>query len=228
MSEPSEREHVHNSLHTLLSVSAADTFDVMADDCQSEEQSGASRRNILNFLTDQAKQERAKSLESGDDMEAEDIFREGFYAVLKVAAPAEQTLVLSLLLPLSSISGKHATRERASTFCRHLTESIEPRSSSDITLPVIDLLGDLVKRKAPVDPRCLVSFLANHGAVVLGLAVDHASATAVDLIKRVNEWTEQAIDEWKVGKESGEGEAEEQLAPAFGVTMVDAVLVRGV
>jgi len=127
LAAPRELQLVRESIFILLSVSPTDVFAVMADDCKgSQEETGASRRNILEFLETAGKGPGPLRgiLESGDYLDAEKVFREGFTEVLTTTAIAETRLVLGLLSPLSTVSGKNATIASTSAFIRIMTTSL--------------------------------------------------------------------------------------------------------
>ncbi len=199
----------------------------MADDCKgSEEETGASRRNILEFLETPAASARKDILESGEHLEAEKVFREGFIDVLGTTAIAETRLVLGLLVPLSTVSGKNATMASASGFARTMTSSLHPGSSTALTQPLIRLFADFVTRNPSIEPRYALLFLSAHGGAVVAMAVEKQDPAAKGLVDKLRAWTSGAIVAW-----SGKAAEEEQdvsassLVPSFSRTMLDASLV---
>lgn len=227
MVAPRELRHVRESLYTLLTVSPTDAFAVMADDCKgSEEETGASRRNILGYLEGPAASARRDILESGHNLDAEKVFREGFTEVLGTTAISETRLVVGLLIPLSTISGKHATIASTSAFVRTLTNSLHPGSSTALTQPLVRLFADLIRRKPPLDPRYATLFLSAHGGAVVALAIEKEDAVAVGLVEKLRLWTTGAIAAWSAkSSEEDQDVSLSRLAPTFCKTVLDALRV---
>lgn len=226
MTAPRELKHVRESLYTLLTVSPTDVFAVMADDCKgSEEETGASRRNILEFLEIPAASVK-EILESGNHLDAEKVFREGFIDVLTTTAIAETRLVLGLLIPLSTVSGKRATTGSSSAFIRTMTTSLHPGSSTALTGPLVRLFAEFIDRDPPVDPRYALLFFSAHGGAVVALALEKQDSRAKGLIERLKAWTGAAVKSWSDKASEEEGDVSAQtLVPRLCTTLVDALLV---
>ena len=224
---PRELKHVQESLLALLSVSPADVFTVMTDDCKgSEEETGASRRNILAFLEGPAAEARRDILESGDHVDAEKTFHSGFIDVLQTTAIAETRLVLGLLLPLSIFSGRNASPASASAFCKTLAGSLHRGSSTALTQPLIRLFAAFVGRNPPLDPRYALMFLSNHGAALIALALEKQDGVAVGLVERSRGWTAGALILWLKGTlDSDQDISSSSLIPAFCNTTLDGLMV---
>ena len=225
LSAPKELKLVHEALCLLLSVSASDVFAVMADDCRgSEEETGASRRNILDFLQKDAVNQRKDILESGNHQDVEATFRTGFEGVLETTAIAETRLVLGLLLPLSTISGKNATPESAGRFARTLAVSLRAGSSTPLTTPLIRLFAEFVKPNPPLEAPEALNFLAAHGAAVVLMALEKDDRAAILLIGGLTRWVDETVKLWKT--KPGKGDlAENKLVPTVCSSLLSTLLV---
>ena len=224
LAAPRELKYVRDSLYTLMAVDPAEVFGIMADDCKgSEDETGASRRNILDFL-EQSAQQRADILESGNNVEAEQVFRDGFISALPTCALAETRQVLGLLLPLSTISGRNASEERATDFCKTLTASLHHGSSQVLAAPLVRLFADLTKRTALVDARAALAFLGAHGGAVVGLAMD-GDETGRAVVERMKNWVSRAIDAWRSSRKADADLTEAKVLPQLCSTILGAFLV---
>ncbi|WVQ95215.1 hypothetical protein IAU59_002310 [Kwoniella sp. CBS 9459] len=195
--QPRELKHVRESLQMLLTVSPIDVLSVMIDDCRgSEEETGASRRNIIEYLYNDARGFRRDTLENrgaaangnsngngnGDKehaVEVERVFREGFLEVLdRVKGEEEVRMILDMLKDLPSISGQGATPETKTRFLRALTRSSAPRSGAnpEESASVLHIFVEYVERASPVDPRYAMSFVGVHGKALIKLALAMPSA----------------------------------------------------
>lgn len=195
----------------------------MADDCKgSEEETGASRRNIVEYLHKDCAEIRKAVLESGKNAAAESVFRAGFTDVLKVTAATETMMVLDMLLPLPSITGKTAKPEATNAYLRTLADSLKPDSSTNATLGHIKLFADLVDR-APrnIDASAALSFFGKHGGAVVEAVLVKDDRSALVLVKRMLGWVDDAISSWK---KSGEG-SEDGLVKDCVLAMVEELLV---
>ena len=199
----------------------------MADDCKgSEEETGASRRNILEFLEGPAAGARRDILESGSHLDAEKIFRDGFIEVLGTTAIAETRLVLGLLVPLSTLSGKNATIAASSTFIRSMTSSLHPGSSTALTQPLIRLFADYVGRKPPLDPRYALLFLSEHGGPLINLAIEKHEVNALALVEALKGWIKDALTLWTgTAVDREEHVAGTNLVPRYCKTILQALSV---
>lgn len=220
---PSEVKHVRQALYDLLDVSAADVLSMMAEDCKgAEEETGASRRNVLDFLQS-AKEKRAEILESGRNLEAEKVFAEGFYDVMGTTAIAETRQILGLLLPLSTVSGKNSTPHTTGKFAKALSRCLHSNSPVGLTTPLLRLWAELDKRNPRLDPRWTLYFLAEHGAAVVSLVADKDDKMAREvLLSPIRDISKlrKALDQ----RVSGDLD-ERKLLPAFAQTILDAALV---
>lgn len=206
-----------------MDISPSDVFSMMAEDCKgSEDETGASRRNILDFLV-AAKDKRSEILESGDHIDAECVFADGFYEVMATTAIAETRQILGLLLPLSTISGRRATSESTGKFAKTLTKCPHPDSSPGLASPLVRLWIDLDKRHRWMDPGWTLYFLADHGAAVVSLMADKEDKQAKELLLFPTR------DPSKLRKSleymSAPELDQEKLLPSFASTMVKSALV---
>ena len=197
---------------------------MMAEDCKSsEDETGASRRNILDFLVG-AKEKRAEILESGKHINAEHVFADVFYEVMATTAFPETRQILSLLLPLSTISGRKATSETTARYAKRLTRSLRPDSSVVLTTPLVRLWMDLEKRMSWFDNRWSIFFLADHGAAVVSLLEEKKDKQARELLLLPTRDTKRLERSLEFRSDIPELDARE-LLPPFIVTMVKAALV---
>ena len=222
MIAPKELEHVRTALLTLLSVAPSDVLTVMADDCKgSEAETGASRRNILDFIEQQAKGFRDEVLASGNNVEAEEVFRNGFYDALANCESTEKKQILGMISTVSTISGKNATAETSAEFVRHLTESIRPNSTSSSTIPYLNLFSTFLSRNPPLDPRYLILFLASHGGTVVSLAFEKADKAAIALLDRLKLGIAEVI---RGGLSNGTMDLK-RVIPEFGKAILEEIIV---
>ena len=186
MTAPKELVHVRQSLLTLIDLSPIDAFSVMIDDCRgSEEETGASRRNILEFLRDIAAEKRKVFLESGEDVEAEAAFLKGFIEVLKTTGIAESRLILGFLLPLSIVSGGNAIPTKTTDFVQALTGSLSGGSATALAEPLVGMMAILSRKGVMVDAVSSLDFLAKHGdaVVVMAMKGDPNARDVVEALK---------------------------------------------
>lgn len=204
----------------------------MADDCcGSEEETGASRRNILEYLSKDAAAVRKETLESGRHPQTEKIFREGFIRVLAAAKPDEARLVVDMLLPLASISGSSiatATPEASSAFIKALATSCPRRSSISVTKALLSPLNTFLSRKPPFDPRYLLSFVALHGEALIELAFE-GDSTAKRILEHLRLAVPRSVDAWRSRRNDDDNNdpilEERVLVKAFAREIVVAVVV---
>jgi hypothetical protein len=174
-------------LRALLEISPSDVFSVMIDDCRgSEAETGASRRNIIHYLRTDAVALRKRVLETGEDLEAEKVFRDGFMDVVRKMG-SERPMVLEMLLPLSTVSGKNATISQAGAFVRAIADL--PAGSNDPE--VVHMLGDFAGRNPPLDPRDVLPFFVVHGGATVKLALQQ-DAAAARIVERLRRWAAEA------------------------------------
>ncbi|KAK4689173.1 hypothetical protein P7C73_g926, partial [Tremellales sp. Uapishka_1] len=169
-SPPKEAKIVREALHTLISISPASAFAVIVEDCRNQAGDKRAAEMVVEFLVDEAREERKKYLESGDDPEAEEAFVEGCYGILPTGEKSYDELrMLNLLLRLSNISGKRsteATRSRCLRVCTATlaaeaqkengenTENGKRRKEIEIIRSMAEVLSNLNQRQAKVDlPR---------------------------------------------------------------------------
>ena len=186
------------------------------DCCGSEAETGASRRNILDFLTRDATALLRPILESGDHLDAEKAFQKGFEEVLKTTAIPETRQVLSLLVPLSTVSGKNAPPESAAKFSRLVTDSLHSRSSPLLTQPLIKIYADFVSRTTKLDARVGLRFWAAHGVAILQLALEKADKPSIVMIDKLRVWSTAAVKAYNSTTEDSGGDiSERELTPAI-------------
>ncbi|RXK42312.1 hypothetical protein M231_00302 [Tremella mesenterica] len=222
---PLELQYVRESLYNLLSVRPSDVIGIMADDCRgSEEETGASRRNILDFISESTTV-LGPILHSGNDLKSEQVFRDGFFEVLSTTAIAETRQVLSCLMPLSTISGKNSTKEIATRYMKALTDSLHEGSSEGLTAPLIKLFAQFIDKNPPVDVRAVMACWAAHGAVILSTGLEKGNDVALNLIERLRKWIPQAMMGWANGETGGDPDwTEEKLVPRLCDTLLNALL----
>lgn len=192
-----ELREVKTVLNSLLAQSPIPVLSVMADDCKgSEEETGASRRNILEYLFKDCAEFRRTTLESGKNLAAEQTFRAGFTDVLKQTAISETRMVLEMLIPLSTISGPSANVEATNAFVKALTDSLKADSSTSATTGHIHLLAVLAKR-INLSPRSALYFFGKHGGAVVESILEKKDEEALALVKALRVWADEAIKEWK-------------------------------
>ena len=219
MIAPGELSHVKKALFALLDVSPSDVFSMMAEDCKSGED-GGSRNNILTFLTIDAESQRREILESGRNVEAEHTFSSGFYDILSNTSSGETVLVLNLLMGLSTISGKNATREAMGRFAKTLTNSIRPKES----IEAIKLWNEFEGRAEKLDPRWTIYFLATHGAAVVQAALDKEDKIAKRILEFTNSHTPSRWRRYLEDREDRDLDAK-VLVPRFAQIILEAALV---
>ncbi|WRT68687.1 uncharacterized protein IL334_005667 [Kwoniella shivajii] len=214
--QPRELKYVKESLQTLLSVSPIDVFGVMIDDCRgSEEETGASRRNILEYLRTDAAETRKTILETGNNLTAEDIFRKGLFDVLQNSVSEEESeLILELLEPLSTISGKNALTKTKNRYMKALINSLPPNSTTQKTQHLTDIFKRYVGKIMPIDPRYIILFLAQHGAAVIELGLESKDPSAEWLLDGLKDWSRGVVAQWEKPRDEKDLE-ENTLAPAF-------------
>ncbi len=198
----------------------------MADACcGSEEETGASRRNILDYLRRDAADLRRDVLESGSNPEAEKAFREGFIRSMSLAQVDEAKTLIDLLLPLSSITGRTATTDSTSAFLKALTTSLAKRSDISSTKPYLTALDTFLACRPPFEPRFLLSFVALHGEALIELAFE-GDAAGRRIVENLRLSIPRSVDAWKSNKEVGDAILKERdVVKAFATEVVAAVVV---
>nr|ODN91944.1 hypothetical protein L203_01198 [Cryptococcus depauperatus CBS 7841] len=195
--ETRELKYVRESLHTLLTVSPSDVFSVMADDCRSsEDETGASRNNILDFLEYDSVTDRSELLESGKHTDVEDTFRREFVSVLPEVNQDEKKKIIKLLIPLSTVSGNNTSPETVAETVKNITRLATPESSLKKTQPIIQLFKEYLNR-LPInfDTRLPLYFLSYHGAAVTQLSLKN-DIPARDLMENCRSWALQSLEKW--------------------------------
>lgn len=187
-------------LDALMDMSPKDVIEVMADDCKgSEEETGASRRNIIEYLSKDCGSFRRKFIESGAHSKIEDIFRTGFMDVLKTASSSESIMILEMLVPLPSISGTVAQKETTTGFIRALTDSLKGGSSLGRSTRHIQIFGSLAERLPSLEPKAALYFFSKHGAAVIQSMLIKGDPVSLSLIKKLRGWVQEAVKQWEKG-----------------------------
>lgn len=230
--EDQELKYVRESLHTLLSVSPADVFSVMADDCRgSEEETGASRQNILKFLSPSSADlstgisldTRRALLESGKHTDVEDVFREEFLSVVSQhqhgqggMGKDEKMTILNLVIPLSTVTGQNATTPTVKRVSHLIIDLVPPGSPAKEVQPVVQLFNTFIssltlapfpaqqRRENVLDPRVPITFFAKHGQATTQLALGN-DVPSRNMVEGLKLWVEEAL---RGGAKGGDGEEE--------------------
>jgi hypothetical protein len=185
-------------LDALMDMSPVHVIEVMADDCKgSEEETGASRRNIIEYLSKDCVLFRRNHLESGQTPDAEEIFRKGFLDVLKTASASEAVMILEMLVPLPSISGPIAKKETTTSFVRALTDSLKGGSSISRSSRHIQIFASLAEKQSSLDPKAALYFFSRHGAAVIQSLLIKGDPVSLGLIKRLRGWVHEAVKQWE-------------------------------
>lgn len=223
-----ELKEVKKVLIHMLQNSPIPVFGVMADDCKgSEEETGASRHNIIDYLYRECGTERRNFLESGRNTAAEEIFRTGFMEVLKTATKDEAKMVLEMLVPLSTISGPTAKPETTNAFARRLTDSISSQSKSREKHDYVRMFAKLAERAPAVGGRAGLYFLSKHGEAVVVAILDKKDKAVAGLMKPLRGWVDELLKLWdRGGQEQAEGDlvrdcCEPMLEEVFVSTLVN-------
>lgn len=224
--EDQELKYVRESIHTLLAVSPADVFSVMADDCRgSEEETGASRQNILKFLSPPSPSSstgisldtRRRLLESGDHTDVEDVFREEFLGVItpvqqsqngqsKGISKDEKMTILKLVIPLSTVTGRNATTPTVRRVSNLITDLVPPGSQAREVQPVVQLFNSFIsslslsqqdkEKQNVLDPRLPIVFFAKHGQAITQLALGNDMPSR-KMVEGLKVWSEESLRRWK-------------------------------
>ncbi|ODO05747.1 hypothetical protein I350_04808 [Cryptococcus amylolentus CBS 6273] len=210
-SPPRELEAVTQALVDLLFIAPLDVFSVMADDCKgSEAETGASRDNILRFLKYQGAPALKKLLHLGNHRNAEERFRNEFEGVLSSGGLGleEKMTVISLLVPLSTVSGANARTESTNRFIKLLTDSIPSMTPIADKARVTHIIKELVDRlhqyhpnNPPYDARYILYFFSVHGAgLTFSVFKPEGDGRAKGLLEGLKEWMAQAEVSWSFGQ----------------------------
>ncbi|WWC90429.1 uncharacterized protein L201_005364 [Kwoniella dendrophila CBS 6074] len=222
--QPRELKYVKESLQTLLSVSPTEVFSVMMDDCKnSEEETGASRRNILEYIQHDTAQQRKELFETGKHIEAENILREGLFDIQQNATQEERTIILGILEPMFSVSTGIASAETKKKYVKALITSIPPKSPSEQIQPLIVKFRNYITKTSPIDSRLGILFISRYGEFIVSQALGKNDPTPKWLLDKLKEWTSAAVDRWSSGdndKELGEN----NLSPSFVKTILPTFL----
>ncbi|WVW85314.1 hypothetical protein I302_107352 [Kwoniella bestiolae CBS 10118] len=213
--QPRELKYVKESLHTLFSVSPSEVLQVMMDDCRNtEEETGTSRMNILEYLQYDLAEQRKLLLESGNNLDMEDIVREGLFDILEHANERESKIILGILEPMSTVSGKNVNNQTKKRYIKALIRSIPPRSSIDKTQPLLESFRTYTQKVPPADAKLGISLLAKHGEVVIKQGMGKNDTTARWFVESLKVWVSEVIDSWSIKGDDQDLE-EDNLAPAF-------------
>ncbi|WWC71285.1 uncharacterized protein I206_105238 [Kwoniella pini CBS 10737] len=213
--QPRELKYVKDSLHMLLTVSPPEVFSVMIDDCKnSEEDTGASRKNILEYLQTDAAEQRKDILESGKNPETEQVFRDGLFELLKKASEDEGRMILGMLEPIPTVSGKNATDETKTKYLKALINSLPPKSPTNKVKELLISFKRYIEKAAPVDSRLAFLLLAKHGEMVIKQGLGENDFSLRWIFHRLKDWTGQAIDKWSETGNDGDLD-EDTLASAL-------------
>lgn len=241
-SQDQELKYVRESLHTLLSVAPADVFSVMADDCRgSEEETGASRQNILKFLssadpsTGISLDTRRTLLESGRHTDVEDVFREEFLSVVSQHQQGqggmgkdEKMTILKLVIPLSTVTGQNTTTPTVKRVSNLIIDLVPPGSPAKEVQPVAQLFNTFIsslylspfpaqrETENVLDPRIPITFFAKHGQAITQLALGN-DLPSRKMVEGLKMWAEEALRRWQVGRggvHRGDGEQDMDVETA--------------
>lgn len=224
--EDQELKYVRESIHTLLAVSPADVFSVMADDCRgSEEETGASRQNILRFLSPPSPSSstgisldmRRRLLESGDHTDVEDVFREEFLGVVtptqqnqngqsKGISKDEKMTILKLVIPLSTVTGRNATTPTVRRVSNLIIDLVPSGSQAKEVQPVVQLFNSFIsslslsqqgnEKPNVLDPRLPIVFFAKHGQAITQLALGN-DIPSRKMVEGLKVWSEDSLRRWQ-------------------------------
>ncbi|OCF57729.1 hypothetical protein L486_05194 [Kwoniella mangroviensis CBS 10435] len=213
--QPRELRYVKESLQTLFSVSPSEVFQVMIDDCKNtEEETGTSRLNILQYLQNDLAERRKEMLESGINPEAENVVREGLFEILEHANERESKILFGILENLSTISGKNVNQKTKSKYIKALIRSVPSKSSIEKTQPLLESFRRYIEKASPIDPRVGILLFVKHGEVVIRQSMSKNDSTAIWLVNRLKGCTREVLDKWTMKGDDQDLE-EDNLAPAF-------------
>nr|KIR49342.1 hypothetical protein I312_01497 [Cryptococcus bacillisporus CA1280] len=198
----------------------------MADDCRgSEEETGASRQNILKFLSPPSPSSstgisldtRRRLLESGDHTDVEDVFREEFLGVInptqqsqngqsKGISKDEKMTILKLVIPLSTVTGRNATTPTVGRVSNLITDLVPPGSQAKEVQPVVQLFNSFIsslslsqqdkEKQNLLDPRLPIVFFAKHGQAITQLALGNDMPSR-KMVEGLKVWSEESLRRWK-------------------------------
>jgi hypothetical protein len=214
---------VKSVLGKMMTMSPIPVFNVMADDCKgSEDETGASRRIIIEYLYKDCAEFRRTVLAAGKSPAAEVAFRSNFAEVLKFASPAETTMILEMLVPLPSISGKNANRETTNAFVRSLTDSIKSSVTNKEKRRHVQLFAALAARPVSLAPELALYFFSKHGGAVVYWTLTRGDPQASSLVERLRAWAEEAVKQWQQKPASA---ADEKVIKRCVTEVLDELLV---
>ena len=169
----------------------------------SEGATGVPRLNILKFLLNDAEEWRRDALHSGRNPALEQDFFDGLVGIVSEIPLRETRIVIDMLSDLLIISGKSCDPKRISRFVRALTTSLEPDSSINSSMAHINTFAR-VARKAQVDGRSALFFLASHGGAVVELALAKDDEVAQRVMEDLYGWVKDAEKDWRSEKDPDE------------------------
>lgn len=195
---PNELGQVHLGLCELFMVAPADAIRAMIDEClDSEDGEGSSRRNTLNFLVNNAAPQRKEVFESGNNRKAEEALKSGLHKVLKKKLSSTDTLtILRLLMSLSTVSGRNATKDDAGDFADLMVESIPYNASRGAKEDLVRLFGEYVDKNPPLDPREALKSVKQLSDTLTAMALERGDSMAKKVVDRLDTWAEESIDLW--------------------------------
>lgn len=220
---PSELKVVKQTLLSLLSSAPHETLSVLLDDIASAEgATGIPRLNILKFLLNDAEGWRKEFLQSAREIDLEKDFFDGLVKTVNDIPLKETRIIIDMLSDLSIIAGtgRDTDPKRLDRLVRALTTSLEADSSVNTSMAHINTFAQVIKR-AKVDGRSALAFLARHGGAVVELALGKKDKVAEGVLEQMYGWVKDAERGWKVDKDKDE----DKVARGVVDTILDEVLV---
>ncbi|ORX38269.1 hypothetical protein BD324DRAFT_346271 [Kockovaella imperatae] len=186
---PRELRLIHEQIFTLLSISPNDVFAVALDDIRANEETGASRQNIINFLSRDAKPKLDSLLSEGDHQDAEEMLQNGLEDVCATASGEDKEAILNLMGSLPRISGPRASSSAVRRFVKFVTRSVKAGSSVDKTAPIVKVFAGFAKR-APSDLDAVeaLAFPADHGTAMISLSLEKRDESAMTILDKTVRW----------------------------------------
>nr|BAJ99928.1 predicted protein [Hordeum vulgare subsp. vulgare] len=117
-----------------------------------------------------------------------------------------------MLLPLSIVSGQNARKGDATDFSRLMIEAVSANSPMGAREEIVELYGEYMALKPPLDPREVLRFYGTHGRSLVKMALDGKASKVERQVEDLKTVVRDAISLWEKREE---GVSESKVIPDF-------------
>lgn len=212
----------------LLDVAPGDVFEVVVDDCKaSEGETGASRGQIIDYLSSQSVSIGERLIRIKRDSPAQRAIQMGFTGVLPLFSTTEKRVTYDLLLQLPALNGRESNENATAELLRSLRDTTKGDDPNEVKL-LAHVLLVLEEKRSNVDARWFLVCLAKHGERLAQIALEEKGGEADEVIHALDDWVYDAAKLWRRGRDAAipKDLYEQTLVKETSTALIAGLLVR--